>query len=239
MTAVIELRSVSRTYGVDDVAVSALRNVDLVVQPGEFVSIMGPSGSGKSTLLGILGGLDTGYSGEARIDGHELRSLRREELSRLRRQKLGFVFQDFNLVPTLTVLENVSLPLELDGVAPRAAQRQAAVALQRVGVPELSGRFLEQVSGGQRQRVAIARGIVGDRRLILADEPTGALDSVTGDAIMRLLRQLADEGVAVVLVTHEARHAGWADRVIFLRDGRVIDEAAAQHDPAVLLAGSR
>lgn len=238
MNATVELIGISRTYGTDAVAVAALRGIDLSVQPGEFVAIMGPSGSGKSTLLGILGGLDTGYSGQALIDGEDLQRLSREELARLRRQKLGFVFQDFNLVPTLTALENVALPLELDGTRPAEAQRLALAAMTRVGIPDLGGRFLEQISGGQRQRVAIARGIVGERKLILADEPTGALDSTNGDAIMHLLRGLADDGVAVVLVTHEARHAGWSDRVVFLRDGRILDEAAAQHDPAVLLVGS-
>lgn len=138
-------------------------------------------------------------------------------------------------MPALTCLENVALPLELDGTPPREANDHARRAIQRVGLPDLADRYLHQISGGQRQRVAIARGIVGDRRLILADEPTGALDSATGDEVMALLRGLADEGVAVVLVTHEARHASWADRVLFLRDGRLVDEARGEYDPHALL----
>jgi putative ABC transport system ATP-binding protein len=159
----------------------------------------------------------------------------RDDLARVRRRQLGFVFQDYNLVPTLTAVENVSVPLELDGVSATRARKAAEIALERVGVPELVDRHIEKMSGGQRQRVAIARGIVGDRRVLLADEPTGALDSVTGDEIMALIRTLADEGVAVVLVTHEARHAAWADRVIFLRDGRLVDESQVVSDPMELL----
>lgn len=158
------------------------------------------------------------------------------ELARLRRRAVGYVFQDFNLVPTLTASENVALPLELDGTAAKKAQRQALDALRQVGIPELADRYMDQMSGGQQQRVAIARAIVGDRRLILADEPTGALDSTTGQGVMEVLRGRADAGAAVMLVTHEARHAAWADRVVFLRDGRIVDQAAAMHDPAMLLA---
>jgi putative ABC transport system ATP-binding protein len=158
------------------------------------------------------------------------------ELARLRRRAVGYVFQDFNLVPTLTAAENVALPLELDGTAARKAQRQAVDALRQVGIPELAARYMDEMSGGQQQRVAIARAIVGDRRLILADEPTGALDSTTGQGVMEVLRGRADAGAAVMLVTHEARHAAWADRVVFLRDGRIVDQAAAMHDPAMLLA---
>ena len=159
----------------------------------------------------------------------------RDDLARVRRRQLGFVFQDYNLVPALTAVENVSVPLELDGVSATRARKAAEIALERVGVPGLVDRHIEKMSGGQRQRVAIARGIVGDRRVLLADEPTGALDSVTGDEIMALIRTLADEGVAVVLVTHEARHAAWADRVIFLRDGRLVDESQVVSDPMELL----
>lgn len=232
----VELDSVSRTFGVEETSVPALRNVSLAVRKGEFVAVMGPSGSGKSTLLSIMGGLDTGFSGEVRVAGQRLSGMKREELARLRRRSLGFVFQHFNLVPTLTALENISLPLELDGMSVRQSRELAAVALERVGLPVLADRFIHQMSGGQRQRVAIARAVVGDRRLLLADEPTGALDSATGDEVLGLLRDLADDGAAVVLVTHEARHASWADRVVFLRDGRVVDEAHSQSDPEVLLA---
>lgn len=160
----------------------------------------------------------------------------RDDLARVRRRQLGFVFQDYNLVPTLTAVENVSLPLELDGVSAKRARNAAEIALERVGLPGLADRHIEKMSGGQRQRVAIARGIVGDRRVLLADEPTGALDSATGDDIMTLIRALADEGVAVVLVTHEARHAAWADRVVFLRDGKIVDESQVVSDPMELLS---
>lgn len=234
-TPVLELHRVSRSYGTGDATVHALRDVDVVIMPGDFVAVMGPSGSGKSTLLGIAGGLDPASEGEVLIQGTPLTGMGRDELAALRRRTLGFVFQDFNLVPTLTALENIALPLELDGVRPGEARRQAEQALARVGLPELGDRFIEQMSGGQRQRVAIARAIMGDRKLLLADEPTGALDSTTGDEVMALLREIADEGVAVILVTHEARHAGWADRVLFLRDGRIIDESSVTTDPDALL----
>lgn len=233
--SVLELRGVSRTYGDGPTAVRALDRLDLVVEVGDFVAVMGPSGSGKSTLLAIAGGLDTATAGTVTIQGEVLDGRSRDELARLRRQTLGFVFQDFNLVPTLTALENVALPLELDGVDARQARRRSQGALARVGLGEFGDRFMDQLSGGQRQRVAIARAIVGDRRLVLADEPTGALDSRTGDDIMALLRRLADDGVAVMLVTHEPRHAGWADRVVFLRDGRQVDEASVVDDASTLL----
>ena len=239
MTAALEMRQVCRSFGSGDTAVDALTDLDLVVHPGEFIAVMGPSGSGKSTLLGIAGGLDHATAGEVLVAGVPLGGKSRDELARLRRRSLGFVFQDFNLVPTLTAIENISLPLELDGVSPVDARGLADTALTRVQLPELADRFIEQMSGGQRQRVAIARAIVGDRRLILADEPTGALDSNTGDEIMALLRDLADDGVAVVLVTHEARHAGWADRVVFLRDGRQVDQTQVVTDPRVLLNSPR
>ena len=239
MSAVLELDHVSRVYGSGAAAVKALDDVSLTVDDGAFVAVMGASGSGKSTLLGIAGGLDQATSGTVSMLGEPLAGRSRDDLARLRRQSLGFVFQAFNLVPTLTAVENIALPLELDGVNAKQARVQALAALERVGLPELADRFIEQMSGGQRQRIAIARAIVGERRLVLADEPTGALDSHTGDGIMALLRQLADEGIAVILVTHEARHAGWADRVVFLRDGSIIDESRRLGDPSELLTGRR
>ncbi|WP_203568979.1 ABC transporter ATP-binding protein [Aestuariimicrobium ganziense] len=237
MSIVLELDNVTRSYGSGPTTVHALREVSLSVERGEFVAVMGPSGSGKSTLLALAGGLDQPTGGGVGVAGTELKGRTRDELARIRRRMLGFVFQDFNLVPTLTVLENVALPLELDDARTADALQQARHALERVGIAELADRGIDQVSGGQRQRVAIARAIIGDRRILLADEPTGALDTSTGDQIMALLRQLADEGVAVVMVTHEARHAGWADRVIFLRDGRLVDESRSD-DPTVLLRHS-
>ncbi|RLP82068.1 ABC transporter ATP-binding protein [Mycetocola lacteus] len=235
-TEILQLSGVSRHYGEGATAVAALRDVSLTVHSGEFVAVMGPSGSGKSSLLTLAGGLDRATSGEVFVEGTPLGGLSTNELARLRRRAVGYVFQDFNLIPTLTALENVALPRELDGVALRKAHRQAHDALRQVGIDNLADRFLDQMSGGQQQRVAIARAIVGQRRLILADEPTGALDSTTGDEVLEVLRSRAEAGAAVIMVTHEARHAGWADRVVFLRDGRIIDQAAAQHDPRVLLA---
>lgn len=234
MTA-LDLRNVSRIFGSGATEVRALDDVSLTVEPGEFVAVMGPSGSGKSTLLAIAGGLDAGWTGHVTVAGTPLAGLKRDALAALRRKHVGYVFQDYNLVPTLNVIENVALPLELDRVDPDWARQEARAALKRVGIFELAQRGLDQVSGGQRQRVAIARAIVGERKLVLADEPTGALDSATGDDIMARLRLLADDGVAIVLVTHEARHAGWADRIIFLRDGQVVDATRVESSPDALL----
>ncbi|MEL4358341.1 MULTISPECIES: ABC transporter ATP-binding protein [unclassified Luteococcus] len=236
MSHVLEMRRVTRSYGEGETLVTALNQLNLALDPGEFVAVMGPSGSGKSTLLGIAGGLDAPTAGEVIIGGTPLGGKSRDDLARMRRRSVGYVFQDFNLVPSLTAIENIMLPLELDGASTKDARAAAEVALRRVGLEELADRFIDQMSGGQRQRIAIARAICGDRRLVLADEPTGSLDSNTGDEIMSLLRDLADEGVAIVLVTHEARHAGWADRVVFLRDGRQTDQAQAVQDPSALLA---
>jgi len=250
VTPRLELVGVSRTFGVDELAVPALRNVSMQADEGEFVAIMGPSGSGKSTLLAICGCLDVGYSGEVLIHpknsggGRRARSvapmdprtLSMAGLARCRRQLVGLVFQQYNLVPSLTALENIALPLELDGVPVRKARKQAFDALTAVDLVGLEDRFADQLSGGQQQRVAIARGIVGDRRLLLADEPTGALDSHTGEEIMEVLRARADAGTTVLMVTHDARHAAWADRVVFLRDGRIVDSAESISDPSVLLA---
>ncbi|MDU3568319.1 ABC transporter ATP-binding protein [Cutibacterium avidum] len=233
---VLSLDHVSRSFGEGEQRVDAIIDVSLGINPGTFAAVMGPSGSGKSTLLGLAGGLDQPTSGTVSVCGEPLRGMSRDDLARVRRRQLGFVFQDYNLVPTLTAVENVSLPLELDGASAKRARNAAEIALERVGLPDLADRHIEEMSGGQRQRVAIARGIVGDRRVLLADEPTGALDSATGDDIMALIRALADEGVAVVLVTHEARHAAWADRVVFLRDGQLVDESQVVSDPMELLS---
>jgi len=235
MTAVLTLDDVTRVHGDGPTAVHALRGVDLQVDAGELVAVMGQSGSGKSTLLTCAGGLDTPTSGEVSIEGTPLSTLRRPELAALRRRSVGYVFQDFNLIPGLTAAENVALPLELDGAKMRAARSLALAALDSVGVLDLADRFPDDMSGGQQQRVAIARAVVGDRRLILADEPTGALDSETGEAVLRLLRDRVDAGAAGVLVTHEARHAAWADRVVFLRDGRVTDSTRSPSAPEELL----
>jgi putative ABC transport system ATP-binding protein len=232
---VLALGDVTRVHGSGAAEVHALRGVTFTAYAGELVAVMGPSGSGKSTLLTLAGGLDTPTSGDVVVNGATLNQLGQGERARLRRTTIGYVFQDFNLIPALTAVENVALPLELDGVRSGAARKQALAALAEVGLEELAGRFPDDMSGGQQQRVAIARAVVGDRRLILADEPTGALDTDTGEEILRLLRARCDAGAAGVLVTHEARHAAWADRVVFLRDGTVVDETGADR-PDELLA---
>jgi putative ABC transport system ATP-binding protein len=240
-TPALELLDVSRIHGRGDAAVHALRGLDLTVLQGELVAVMGPSGSGKSTLLNLAGGLDQATAGRVRVQGQELGSLSAAQLAAVRRRRVGYVFQDYNLIPSLTASENVALPLELDRVRTREAGRQARAALDDVGLAGLYDRFPDDLSGGQQQRIAIARAIVGDRGLILADEPTGALDSETGEQVLALLRARCDAGAAALLVTHEARHAGWADRVVFLRDGTVLDEAGSRVTPDAFLsaAGTR
>ena len=217
--------------------VHALANVDLTVAPGELVAVMGASGSGKSTLLTIAGTLEEPTTGTVVIAGRDASKLARNERARLRRQTIGYVFQDFNLLPGLTALENVSLPLELDGVSARAAQLSARDALERVGLGDHGHRFPDELSGGERQRVAIARAVVGKRQILLADEPTGALDSVNGEAVMRLLSTACQDGVSGIVVTHDAQLASWAHRVVFLRDGRVVDQTLPVAGPESLLAG--
>jgi putative ABC transport system ATP-binding protein len=233
--SVLELRDVHRVHGGGETAVHALRGVTLTVAAGELVAVMGPSGSGKSTLLNLAGGLDRPTRGEVTVDGTVLGTCTRQALAALRRRRVGYVFQDLNLLASLTAAENVALPLELDGVGLREARRQATQALSEVDLDGYGGRFPDELSGGQQQWVAIARALIGQRRLVLADEPTGALDSQTGEAVLRLLRAKADAGAAGVLVTHEARHAAWADRVMFLRDGVVVDTSGPLDQPDALL----
>ncbi|HLS49933.1 MAG TPA: ABC transporter ATP-binding protein [Actinomycetaceae bacterium] len=229
------MSGVGRVHGEGATAVHALGGVDLTVRLGELVAVMGPSGSGKSTLLNIAGGLDTPTAGTVTVAGDLLSGLDAKRRAALRRRRIGYVFQDFNLIPALNAVENVALPRELEGVDARKARREALAALREVQMAELAARFPEEMSGGQQQRVAIARALVGPRRLLLADEPTGALDSATGEDIMRLLRTRVDAGAAGLLVTHEPRFAAWADRTIFLRDGRVVDATVAE-DPSSLLS---
>ncbi|GAA1318598.1 ABC transporter ATP-binding protein [Leucobacter albus] len=239
---VLELRAVTRVHGEGAREVRALDAVSLAVNAGEFIAVMGPSGSGKSTLLNLAGGLDFADTGEVLIDGTPLAGLRTKQLAELRRRSVGYVFQDFNLLPGLTAAENAAFPLELDGWARRPAFQAAKDALGECGIAHLADRRPEYMSGGQAQRVAIARALVGPRQLVLADEPTGALDSNTGAAILELLRDRADRGAAVVMVTHESRFAAWADRTVYLRDGRV-SGITGPSDPGELLgdpdAGSR
>jgi putative ABC transport system ATP-binding protein len=233
--SVLELREVSRVHGSGETAVHALRAVSMTVTAGELVAVMGPSGSGKSTLLSLAGGLDSPTSGTVLVEGVDLAGLSRHELAAVRRRSAGYVFQDLNLIPALTAAENVALPRELDGVRPRAVRGEALAALEEVGLAELADRFPDELSGGQQQRVAIARALVGPRRLVLADEPTGALDSVAGELVLKLLRSRCDAGASGVLVTHEARHAAWADRVVFLRDGIMVDDTGVAAPVETLL----
>jgi putative ABC transport system ATP-binding protein len=238
MTAELEMRRVSKVFGSGPTEVHALREVDVRVDAGELVAIMGPSGSGKSTLLTIAGTLEEPTSGEVAVAGREVSSLSRNARARLRRHSVGYVFQDFNLLAGLTAVENVALPLELDGVGARAAASAGLEALELMGLSDQAGRYPDELSGGERQRVAIARAVVGERRVVLADEPTGALDSVNGEAVMRLLRAACQRGVAGVVVTHDAQLASWADRVVFLRDGRIVDQTGPPPSVESLLSPS-
>jgi putative ABC transport system ATP-binding protein len=237
--SVLEMRDVAKVYGRGAAEVVALSGVDLSVDPGTMVAVMGPSGSGKSSLLTIAGSLESPSSGEVLIGGTALAGMTRDELARLRRRSIGYVFQDFNLLPGLTAVENVSLPLELDGMKARRARQRGLEALDMLALADRAGHFPDQLSGGERQRVAIARAVVGDRRLLLADEPTGALDSATGEAVMRLILTACKRGVAAVVVTHDAQLASWADRVVFLRDGRIIDRTMPPPGPESLLGAER
>jgi putative ABC transport system ATP-binding protein len=233
---ILDMRQVSKTYGSGAAEVHALVAVDLRVHRGELVAIMGPSGSGKSTLLTIAGSLEVPTSGEIAIAGAALSAMTRNDRARLRRRTIGYVFQDFNLLAGLTAIENVALPLELDGTSARAARKVALSALDELGLADRADSYPDDLSGGERQRVAIARAVVGDRRLMLADEPTGALDTVNGEGVMRVLRAACHRGVAGIVVTHDAQLAAWADRIVFLRDGRVIDQTAPPDGPESLLA---
>jgi putative ABC transport system ATP-binding protein len=221
--SLLELHKISKSYGEGETVVRALDEIDLSVDEGQLVAVMGPSGSGKSTLLTIAGSLEEPTSGEVRVGGAVLSSLSRNDKARLRRRTIGYVFQDFNLLPGLTAGENVALPLELDGVPARKAHQAGLAALEKLGLADRAGHYPDQLSGGERQRVAIARSVVGERKLLLADEPSGALDTSNGEAMMRMILDACKRGVAAVVVTHDAHLASWADRVIFIRDGRALD----------------
>jgi putative ABC transport system ATP-binding protein len=231
-TSLLELRHVSKVYGEGGAEVHALRDVDLSVDQGMMVAVMGPSGSGKSTLLTIAGSLEEPTSGQVMVAGVDLATMSRYGKARLRRRSIGYVFQDFNLLPGLTATENVALPLELDGVSARKARQAGLAALEELGLADRASHYPDQLSGGQRQRVALARAVVGERRLLLADEPSGALDSVNAEAVMRLVQAACRRGMAAVVVTHDAHLASWADRVVFIRDGCLVDQAATDVDRA-------
>ena len=229
----LSFRSVVKSFGEGSTEVRALTDIDLNIRRGEFVAIMGPSGCGKSTLLHLAGALERPNAGRVEVDGTDLSDLSLNDAADLRRRDIGYVFQQLNLIPSLTALENVMLPLELDGMSRPKARASAAEALRRVGVDEQINRYPDDFSGGQQQRIAIARAVIGERRLLLADEPTGALDTVNADQVVDLLGELAREhGVTVLMVTHEPRFATATDRVVFLRDGRIVDQTASQYSGA-------
>ena len=235
----LELRQVSKVYGEGAAEVHALRKVSLEVDAGMMVVVMGPSGSGKSTLLTIAGSLEEPTSGQVLVAGRDIVTMPRNDKARLRRRSIGYVFQDFNLLPGLTAAENVALPLELDGVGARKAREAGLRALDGLGLADRASNYPDQLSGGERQRVAIARAVVGDRQLLLADEPSGALDSANGQAVMRMIHAACQQGVAAVVVTHDTQLASWADRVVFIRDGSLIDQAAPAPGPEPLLGQDR
>ena len=220
----IEARDLIKTYTMGDQTVHALRGVSLDIEVGEFVAIMGASGSGKSTLMNILGCLDLPTSGEYRLAGEEVEAMEADQLASIRNRRIGFVFQQFNLLPRTSALENVELPMLYAGVKAAQRRERALQALQRVGLAERAGHTPSELSGGQQQRVAIARALVNQPQLILADEPTGALDTRTSDDIMHLLTELNRQGITVVIVTHEVDIASWARRRLVFRDGQIIED---------------
>ena len=234
----LELRRVSKSYGEGAAEVQAIENVNLAVECGTLVAVMGPSGSGKSTLLTIAGSLEEPTSGEVVVDGLSLQTMSRNDKARLRRRTIGYVFQEFNLLAGLTAVENVALPLELDGLAGKKAHAAGMAALEELGLADRAAHYPDELSGGERQRVSIARAVVGERRLLLADEPSGALDSTNGETVMRMILGACKRGVAAVVVTHDAQLASWADRVIFIRDGRVVDQTVPPPTPEALLEES-
>jgi putative ABC transport system ATP-binding protein len=237
--SMLELRQVSKVYGQGAAEVQALRDVSLEVDPGTMVAVMGPSGSGKSTLLTIAGSLEVPSSGQVLVAGQDLAVMSRNDKARLRRRSIGYVFQDFNLLPGLTAAENVALPLELDGIGARRAREAGLRALTDLGLADRAPNYPDQLSGGERQRVAIARAVVGDRRLLLADEPSGALDSANAAAVMGMIHTACQQGVAAVVVTHDVQLASWADRVVLIRDGRIAGQTVAAPGPESSLGQDR
>ena len=231
---IVEVRGLTKVYGQGDTTVTALHQVDMAVEQGEFVAVMGPSGCGKSTLLNLVGGLDKPSSGQVLIDGIDVASMTDQTVTELRRRRLGFVFQFFNLIPVLTTVENAALPLTLDGVKPAEANDRARDWLRKVGLGDKLESRPDQLSGGQQQRVAVARALATDPALVLADEPTGNLDSKSADDIANLLKQAAEEwGRAIVMVTHDVLIASHARRIVFMRDGNVVDDVALDGDPLI------
>jgi putative ABC transport system ATP-binding protein len=222
--ALIEARELTKTYLAGTQPVHALRGVSLSIDEGEFVAIMGASGSGKSTLMNIIGCLDRPTSGQLRLAGDEVEAMPGDELAAIRNRRIGFVFQQFNLLPRTSARDNVELPMIYANVKPAERHERALQALQRVGLGDRAGHTPAELSGGQQQRVAIARALVNRPSLILADEPTGALDSQTSEDIMRLLTDLNEQGMTIVMVTHETDIAAWAGRRVVFRDGRIVED---------------
>ena len=226
MTALVEMRGIARTYVMGDNLVHALRGVDLTIEPGTSVAIMGTSGSGKSTMMNIMGCLDQPTKGSYLLDGKDVARLTRTELADVRGRMIGFVFQSFNLLSRTSALENVEMPLMYQGVPGKERHRRAMAALARVGLADRADHHSSQLSGGQQQRVAIARALVGEAPIIMADEPTGNLDTRTSYEVMAILQGLVAQGKTVILVTHESDIAAYASRVVTLRDGLIIDDKA-------------
>lgn len=221
MPELIELKQIGKIFLTDELETHALDKIDLVIQRGEFLAISGPSGCGKSTLLSILGLLDSPTDGDYRLNGTEVARLDHAERARIRNREIGFIFQSFNLIGDLSVWENVELPLTYRGMAASERKERVAAALERVSISHRSKHYPAQLSGGQQQRVAVARALAGKPAILLADEPTGNLDSKNGDAVMQLLRELHREGATICIVTHDDRYAGYAERTVHLFDGRV------------------
>ena len=235
MTEILETRGLRKQYQMGEFAVDALDGIDLKIRKGEFVAIMGPSGSGKSTLLHLMGGLDTPTDGAVMLGGRRLAHLSDDEVTILRRRQVGFVFQFFNLLPTLTAAENVALPLLIDGWRVEDLAARVAELLDLVGLSDRRDHRPDQLSGGEQQRVAIARALVTEPAVVLADEPTGNLDSKAGREVLGLLRRACDEkGQTIVLVTHDPLAASYADRVVFLHDGRVVRELVGGDAAAII-----
>lgn len=218
----VKLTNASKTYQMDGVSVKALGKADFEVKKGEFVAIMGPSGSGKSTLMHIAGCLDTPTSGKVIFNDLDVSRLSEEKLAQIRNQEIGFVFQTFNLIPRMTALDNTALPLIYSGLKTATRKKKARLALEKVGLKERTSHFPNQLSGGEQQRIAIARALINNPKIIFADEPTGNLDSKTGEEIMKILTDLNKKGNTVVIVTHEKEIARYAQRTVFIRDGQIV-----------------